>query len=42
MAARDLTGMIDPRATQNNIQTTVCRRGWDSNRAAIVGGVRRH
>jgi hypothetical protein len=26
--ARDLTGMVDPRVTQNNIQTTICRRGW--------------
>jgi hypothetical protein len=25
---RDLTGMVDPRVTQNNIQTTICRRGW--------------
>jgi hypothetical protein len=24
----DLTGMVDPRVTQNNIQTTICRRGW--------------
>jgi hypothetical protein len=23
-----LTGMVDPRVTQNNIQTTICRRGW--------------
>jgi hypothetical protein len=26
--ARDLTGMVDPRVTQNNIQTTICRRRW--------------
>jgi hypothetical protein len=26
--ARDLTGMVDPRVAQNNIQTTICRRGW--------------
>jgi len=25
---RDLTGMVDPRVTQNNIRTTICRRGW--------------
>jgi hypothetical protein len=26
--AGDLPGMVDPRVTQNNIQTTICRRGW--------------
>jgi hypothetical protein len=26
--AGDLTSMVDPRVTQNNIQTTICRRGW--------------
>jgi hypothetical protein len=26
--ASNLTGMIDPRVTQNNIQTNICRRGW--------------
>jgi hypothetical protein len=24
----NLTGMVDSRVTQNNIQTTICRRGW--------------
>ena len=26
-SARDLTGMVDPRITQNDVQTTTCRRG---------------
>jgi hypothetical protein len=26
--ARDLTGMVDLRITQNDVQTTICRRGW--------------
>jgi hypothetical protein len=26
--AGDLTGMVDPRVTQSNIQTIICRRGW--------------
>jgi hypothetical protein len=26
--AGDLTGMVDPRVTQDNIQATICRRGW--------------
>src|SRR6516164_2221399 len=27
-AAGDLTGMVDPRVTENNIQITICRLGW--------------
>src|SRR5262245_12033091 len=27
-AAGDLTGMVDPRVTEHNIQITICRLGW--------------
>jgi hypothetical protein len=29
--ARDLTGMTNPHVTQQNIRSTICRRGWEAS-----------